>query len=151
MANLSGFDASKVEPSVAFEPLPAGDYPVMIIDSKDKPTKRGDGKYLELKLQVASGKYQNRQIFDRLNLDNPNDEAVKIARATLSAICRAVNVLTPNDSSELHNRKLLATVKVKPDQNGNPRNEISGYKPWTNMIEQAFEEPAAVAGNKSPF
>ena len=151
MADLSGFDASKVEPSGAFEPLPAGDYPVVIIESKMKKTKDGNGEYLELKLQVASGKYQNRQLFDRLNLINANDQAVQIAKGTLSAICRAVNVLTPNDSSELHNRKLLATVKVKPDQNGNPRNEISGYKPFTNMIEQAFEEPAAVAGNKSPF
>jgi hypothetical protein len=151
VANLQGFDASKVEPTGAFEPLPAGDYPVVIIESAMKPTKNGQGQYLELKIQVCSGKYQNRQLFDRLNLVNSNDQAVQIAKGTLSAICRAVNVLTPNDSSELHLKKMLATVKVKPDQNGNPRNEISGYKPFTNMIEDAFSEPVVTGEKKSPF
>src|SRR5262249_47826942 len=64
----------------------------------------------------------------RLNLINRNALAVQIARAELSAICRAVGVLTPADSAELHQLPLLIYVKgrKRPD-NGELTNEISGY------------------------
>lgn len=155
--NLAGFDASKVEPNEGFTPLPAGDYQAVIIDSRMKPTKAGNGQYLELKLQILNGKFQNRQLFDRLNLVNQNAQAVQIAKGTLSAICRAVNVLTPNDSSELHNKPLTISVKIRNDDKGNPQNEISGYKPRqtsapaTNMVEQAFAESGIGQDNRSPF
>jgi len=127
MADLSGFDANKVEPAGSYEPIPAGTYPAVITESEMKPTKNGSGKYLQLKLQIASGKYQNRTLFDRLNLVNSNDQAVQIAKGTLSAICRAVKVLTPKDSSELHLKKLNVRIGIRNDQNGNPQNEIKGY------------------------
>ena len=150
--NLAGFDASTVEPNEGFTPLPAGEYQVIIVESKMKPTKSGEGQYLELKLQVLNGKYQNRTLFDRLNLFNKNEEAVKIARGTLSSICRAVNVLKPNDSSQLHNKPLTCKVAVRNDQNGNPQNEVKGYKPReTNMVEQAFEESSSGGAKASPF
>ena len=163
MANLSGFDARTVEPNQAFEAIPAGDYPAVIVDSKMKPTKDGNGQYLELQLQILNGPFQNRKLFDRLNLVNASDKAVQIAKGTLSAICRAVNVLTPNDSAELHNKPLTVKVKVGKDNNGNPNNEVKGYEPRhtqaaakpveKSLVEQSFEpEPAgAVDQNKSPW
>jgi len=150
MADLSGFDANEVEPNKAFTALPAGDYPVIITDSKMKPTKNGNGKYLELSLQVLDGQHQNRKLFDRLNLVNPSDVAVQIAKGTLSAICRAVDVRTPQDSSELHNRPLVATVKIRKDQNGNNQNEIGGYKPRSAAPAEQPAQPAPAAGG-SPF
>lgn len=130
MANLKGFDASQVEPTGTYEALPAGKYAAVIIESEMKPTKAGDGQYLQLKLQVTEGRYKNRTLFDRLNLKNKNETAVTIAKGTLSAICRAVGVMTPNDSSELHLKRLMIVVKVKDDQSGNPQNEIKGYEPY---------------------
>jgi len=156
MADLSGFDASTVEPNEGFTAIPAGDYPVIITASEMKPTKNGEGKFLELKLQILSGPHQNRQLFDRLNLVNKNEMAVQISKGTLSAICRAVNVMTPKDSAELHNKPLTAIVKVKEDKNGNKQNEVKGYKPrhtegaQSSLVEQAFEEPATAAP-ASPF
>ena len=41
---------------------------------------------------------------------------MKIARAELSAICRAVGVLAPNDSTELHNLPLVIHVRCKKRQ-----------------------------------
>lgn len=137
MANLSGFDASKVEPTGAFEVLPAGEYSAVITESEMKPTKAGDGNYLQLKLQVTEGRYKNRTLFDRLNLKNKNEQAVTIAKGTLSAICRAVGVMAPKDSSELHMKRLTITVKVRDDQNGNPQNEIKGYKPYEAPVAAA--------------
>jgi hypothetical protein len=54
--------------------------------------------------------------------------AVQIARAELSAVCRAVGVLAPNDSVELHNLPLVLHVKCKRrEDTGEITNEIRGY------------------------
>lgn len=152
MASLEGFDASEVDPNEGFSAIPAGDYDVIITASEWKPTKAGTGRYLELQLQVVSGAHINRKLFDRLNLENRNETAVKIARGTLSAICRAVNVITPKDSSELHHKSLTATVKVTKDNNGNPTNEVKGYKPRKTVASQTVDtQQAPVASSGSPF
>ena len=82
--------------------------------------------------------------FDRLNIDNPNATCQLIGRGVLSAICRAVQVETPNDSAELHNKPLKAVVRVAKDDSGNPTNEIKGYKP-RHVGPQAPVTPAASA------
>jgi hypothetical protein len=151
--NLAGFNAAEVEPNSGFTPIPAGEYPAVVIESEMKATKDSTGKYLELKLQILNGQYQNRVLTDRLNLVNKNETAVQIAKGTLSSLCRAINVLTPNDSAELHNKPLTIVVKIGKDQSGNPQNDVKGYKPrhtGPNMIEQAFE-PTGDEPVKSPF
>jgi hypothetical protein len=143
--NLSGFDARTVEPMDSFEPIPAGKYLVAIIASEMKPTKAGTGSYLELQFQVLEGEYKGRLLWSRLNLDNPNELAVKIARSELAAICQAVGVLTPNDSQELHDLPLQVKVKVKNrEDTGEPTNEITGYakKPVPGQARQATGDAA---------
>lgn len=143
MADLSGFDASQVEPNTGFDVIPAGEYDAIITESEYKPTKDGSGKYLQLKLQlIATGPYQNRLLWDRLNLQNKSQQAVDIAKATLSSICRAVNVLTPRDSAELHNKPLRVKVAVTKDNSGNDRNEVKSYKPRTAGPAPTKQEPA---------
>jgi len=83
MADLRGFDAQTVEPNDSFDPVPNGDYLCIITTSEMKPTKAGDGAYLELELQVIEGPYQGRKLWDRLNLNNANETTVKIAKGTL--------------------------------------------------------------------
>ena len=105
-ADLKGFDARTVEPMDTFEPIPAGKYVAAIVASEMKPTRAGDGSYLELQFQLLEGPHKGRLLWSRLNLNNANELAVKIARAQLAAVCRATGVLTPNDSTELHNLPL---------------------------------------------
>ena len=83
MANLSGFDAREVEPTVGFEPIPAGKYVAVITASEMKETKNKDGHYLELVFQIIEGEYKGRKLWGRLNLDNANPTAVQIARGQL--------------------------------------------------------------------
>lgn len=129
MADLRGFDANTVEPNDSFDPLPNGDYLCVISSSEMKPTKAGDGSYLELELDVIEGPCQGRKVWDRLNLNNANETAVKIAKGTLSSICRAVNVLQPKDSYELHDLPLLVKVVCKKRADTNElTNEVKGYK-----------------------
>jgi hypothetical protein len=128
MANLNGFNANNVEPAIDFDPIPAGKYLAILSNSEMKPTKSGSGTYLELTFQVLEGPYKNRLLWSRLNLDNPNKQAMQIAQGELSAICRSVGVMQPKDSVELHNVPLQITVKVKKrEDSGDLVNEIKGY------------------------
>jgi hypothetical protein len=128
MASLNGFDANQVEPSTDFDPIPAGKYLAVVTESEIKPNKAGTGSFLQLTFQVVEGEFKNRCLWARLNLDNPNDTAVKIARAELSAICRAVGVMAPKDSVELHNLPLVIHVTCKKrSDTGEITNEVKGY------------------------
>jgi hypothetical protein len=127
MANLNGFDASQVEPT-SFDPLPAGKYLACITESEMKATKKGAGQFLNLTFEIIEGEHKGRKVWARLNLKNPSPQAEQIARGQLSAICRAVGVMTPRDSVELHNLPLVVTVKVKKrEDTGDLQNEVSGY------------------------
>jgi len=147
MADLHGFNANNVEPTTEFEAIPAGKYLAMITDSETKPTKSGFGSYLQLTFQVLEGEYKGRFLWARLNLDNPNATAVQIAKAELSAICRAASVLTPQDSVELHNLPLMITVKCRKRQDtGDITNEIAGYtKKESSVPPLATAAAASVA------
>lgn len=151
MADISelGFDANTVKPNEGFDVLPAGEYDVVIVGSKVEPTKKGDGKLINLELQVLSGEFQNRKIFDRLNLWNPNEKAVQIARGTLSAICRAVGVLTPRDTSELHNKPLRVKVAVRNDDQYGMQNDVKGYKPRNGAPQTQTDPVGAGAGTET--
>jgi hypothetical protein len=130
MANLGQtFDSTKVNPDAGFDPLPAGDYIVMIIDSDMKPTKNGAGQYLELSMQVIEGQYANRLIWDRLTLIHQNSKTVEIAQRQLSAICHAVGVMQVQDSVQLHNIPLKVRLKYINDPQYGAKNEVAGYKP----------------------
>lgn len=130
MGNLQGFNAAEVEPNGSFEAIPPGDYDAVIVSSEMKSTKAGTGTYLKIELQIASGQHQNRKLWDQINIQNPNEECQRIGRGTLSAICRAVNVLEPKDSSELHMRPLRISVGVrKREDTGDLQNTIKSYKP----------------------
>lgn len=127
MVNLNGFDANTVDPMADFTTIPAGKYVGVITNTEMKPTKAGTGHYLELTFQIIEGLFKNRHLWARLNLDSPSEMAVRIARGELSAICRAVGVMQPKDSIELHNLPLVLSVKQKIDTDGELRNEIKGY------------------------
>lgn len=129
MANLGNFDASRIEPSTTFEPLPAGKYLAMVTASEMKLNKAGTGSYLELVFTILEGEYKDRKLWARYNLDHPNEVVTKIAMADLSALCRAVGVLTPRDSVELHNLPLVVTVACKKrDDTGDIVNVIKRYE-----------------------
>jgi hypothetical protein len=129
MANLNGFNANNVDPTADFNPIPAGKYLAVITDSEMRPTKSGSGHYLEFTFQVIEeGPHKGRRLWSRLNLVNPSAQAVGIAQAELSAVCRAVGHMQPVDSSELHDVPLVVIVGHKTrNDTGEIVNEIRGY------------------------
>jgi hypothetical protein len=136
MAFLGGtFDANQVEPQGDYTPITPGEYKVHILSSEMVETTKRDGHMLKLELEIIEGESAGRKLFDRLNLDNPNAQAVEIAQRQLSAICHATGKLTVQDSEELHGIPMLAVVKVDPPRTGRDgkeygaSNSIKAYKP----------------------
>ncbi len=150
MAALN-FNANEHKPQVGFQPIPAGDYLAAIVESNTKPTKSGSGEMLVLKFQVCDGEHKGRHLFVNLNLKNSSQAAVKMAQAELSAICRAVKVMTPNDSVEFHNIPMFVTVGVRRDKDGNAQNEIKGYKARGEAALTSQQQTAAANSNAAPW
>lgn len=124
------FNASGVKPNTGFEPVPSGTYPVTITKSEEKPTKSGNGSYLELSMTIQGGEHNGKTVIDRLNLRNPNQQAVDIAFGTLSAICHVTGRMQVQDSQQLHGVpfQVIVIKKEREDQPGTFSNEVKGYK-----------------------
>lgn len=148
MADLRGFDANDIEPTSDFEPIPAGKYVAVVTDTEMKPTRAGTGEYLQLTFQIVEGPHKNRLLWARLNLKNPNPTAVQIAKAELSALCRAIGVMAPNDSAELHNLPVIIHVRCKRrDDTGELTNEIKGF---SRKEDPPAAATAATTDNRTP-
>ena len=152
MAALNqAFDASSVEPAAPFDVIPAGKYLAQIVNSEMRDTKNGAGQYLSMELDIVEGPFQGRKLFDRLNLVNPNQQAVDIAQRTLSALCRAAGKMQVTDSEQLHHIPVIVTVKVRPagpDKGGVEReaqNEVRGYESASGARPAPAARPSSSA------
>ena len=149
MATLN-FDATQVEPSAGRDPIPAGKYVAAITTSEMKPTKNGAGQYLELEYQILDGEHKGRKLWSRHTLQHPSAQTVQIARGELSSVCRAVGIMTPKNSAELHNLPMTVTVKVKKrEDNGELTNEISAWA-RKDAIVGAPQQAGATGGPAAP-
>lgn len=140
---LINFKASSVqieERSNSYGPLPAGDYEMMIVKSETKPTKALTGHYLELEMHVISGEHSGRRHWERLNLDNPNAQAVKIAQESLAKLCMAIGLDDVEDSEQLHDQPFVAEIGI--DKKDDQRNVIWGYKSIGGLAAKPKAAPA---------
>jgi hypothetical protein len=70
---------------------------------------------------------------------------VEIAQRTLSGICRAVGVMTPRTSQDLHDKPFMVKIKVTPPRDGyEAGNDISEYAPVGKKVAAVADEPGAV-------
>lgn len=140
----TAFDASGIEPTTAYDLLPAGKYRAQIVESEMRVTKNGMGQFLWLMLDILEGEYKGRKIFDQLNLVNPNPTTVEIAQRALSAICHATGKLQVGDSEELHLVPMTIQVKIRPPKNGYGESNAIAYLPPERGVAPARSpRPAA--------
>lgn len=110
----------------SFDPLPAGDYSMRVIESEIKDTKSGSGQQLILTLEVIEGPMANRRVWDRLNIRNQNADAQRIAQRALADLCLAVGISALRNTEELHDLPFVGRVAIKPDKTGQygPQNTV---------------------------
>lgn len=122
MAKLN-FDASAfdgVEAPQENTILPQGEYQMQIVQSELRTTKAGTGQYLWLEFDIVNGPCApGRKFWDRLNIENPNEQTKKIALSQLLAICKAAGfAFPPADSQELHFKPIKVVIKHKENKLG---------------------------------
>lgn len=124
-----------------FDPIPAGEYLAMVVDSEVKVTKKKDGEYISLKFKFIEGKYKGRFIWSNLNIVNPNPIAVEIAQSELATLCRACGKAVIQDTQELHGVPIKMKIKITPAKGDFPaKNAAIGYAPAT--VGAATSNPA---------
>jgi hypothetical protein len=143
MVDIGGvFDSNQHESLGAFEPIPAGDYPMAITASSIEDTKAKTGKYIKFEFTIMDGKFKGRKIWNNLNIVNPNPVAVEIAQKELATICRACNKLTITDTQELHEIPFMGKVKIRPASGDWPANNDMVNYQALNPVGDSILTPA---------
>jgi Protein of unknown function (DUF669) len=151
--NLTGFDATQVDPMVIYDAIPADFYVITLVeatmDENGSNSKDPSGQSLHLTYQVEDGEYKGRKLWDRLSLINANQKAVEIAQRTLSAICHAAGKLQPKDTDDLLGISIVGKVEIEEGSNGKLRNVIKGYKSVSDHQKTANASPTTQAQAKT--
>jgi cytochrome c biogenesis protein ResB len=143
MSILSGmnYNAENEETMQDYTPVPSGEYLAIATNSEDKETKDKQGSYLQIEWTIVDGLHSGRKLWSRLNLDNNNYTAVKLAKMELATICKATGVLTPNDSAEFHGIPVVLTVGVEKNKKTEEmQNRIKNYKPAKEPKKSSSKE-----------
>jgi hypothetical protein len=126
----------------------------MILSTDVATASTGNGSFLKVEHEVASGPYQGRKVFDQITLENVNPQATEIGQRQLSALCHACGWLDPlTDSDVLHGRTLRAKVGIDPERTDQKtgktygaRNKIVAYiLPGQNGAAKPAPAPAKAA------
>ena len=134
-----------------FEPIPAGDYQVMVENAEIVTTKSLTGKMLKLTLQVCGGQYDGRLVWDQLLLQHESEKAVNLGRQRLAKLIVAANV-PGNDTQELIGKMVMAHVVIgKGTEKYGPNNEVKGYAalgaaPAAPAKKATTEQPSDIPG-----
>jgi len=158
MTTAFQFDGNSVPPAQALEPIPADWYPVCIEASELKATQTAGGQRLNLTLRVLAGPHMGRKVFDGINVQNANPVSARIGQERLSAICHATGTIQISDTTQLHEKPLMAKVSILPQtvDKHDPskvyesRNEIKGYKKAEGVAPAGAPPPAPGAAVTAP-
>lgn len=97
-------------------PWPEGEYPGVIVETTKKPTRAGNGKYLEIKWQINKDT-ATRTVIQRITLDNPSEEAVKIGRQQAKQLQDALAKGPIQDERWLIGKKCRVYIGQAPSYN----------------------------------
>lgn len=138
------FDGQGVD-APSYDPLPAGDYQVMVSAAEVKENSKKTGKYLKLELEVLTEGFTGRKVFSNINLTNPNKTAEEIGLRDLEALRVATGLKAIGDSADLVDKVIVVRLAVKNSEQYGPQNEVKGYKPSNGM-----RSPAQASTTDSP-
>jgi len=128
MSLLDGFNANEVPKSNAIPEKTQATCAVTKMDDKESTQKPGNW-YADTQIQVLDGPYKGMVVFEKFNLKNDNETAVRMARAKLAKLCLAVGVPQPRSYSELMNKPFRATFGKPTDFNGEDQSNIKAFDP----------------------
>jgi hypothetical protein len=140
-------ELESVEMNTSYEPLPAGNYDVVVVGSEVKENNNRNGSYLQLTLEVVAPRFQGRKIWERLNYKNPNPQAEEIGKRTLKTIMALCGIPKIQSADQFlgHTLPVQVSVKARKDKPDEFENQLR-FSPPKGFNEQAVARPAAPQG-----
>lgn len=173
MADMSDISMEGVKKAQDFPVLPDGEYTMFLSKSEKKPNSKNTGHFLALEFCVVGGEHDNAKIWLNLNLWNPSEVAVNIAKSEWLVLCLVIKgVPSVKDSSDLHDKKFIGTVAIEerkdkdgkshdPKKFGNvlvckegkvrSMNDQSPTAQGATQRNTGVNKVAAVGGKKAPW
>lgn len=141
------FDSSQYAPSqgAGGSVFETGTYAFQIVNSEVKQTKSGSGTMLVFTHECIDPEFARKRFTQRLNVQNPNQQAVEIAFAELSALSIVCGVPQWSDTQQLHGKpfKLMLEKVARDDDPSKFSNNILAI---LDMNEQPAGAPGAGGG-----
>lgn len=140
MAKLASFGEKKVaksgkpyNPNLSngkkkpWELVPEGDYTARLLSFEVKPTKAGDGQYVNAKFEIDVTDKRKLLVFQKFHIENKNPKSVEIDMKRLNFLSKAVGIGDLTDTDQLEDAigvDFLASVKVQPSRNDFPDQNV---------------------------
>lgn len=128
------------------EPLPVGEYPLVITECTAKLTSTGKNM-LSLKAVVDGGPHNNRPVWDNLVISPDNETAMRIFFGKMGALglqdYLAQNPELGQLANAMLNRRFVGKLGTS-EYRGKTRNEITSYKPFVAATASTTEAPAVL-------
>jgi hypothetical protein len=139
-----------------FEPLPAGEYKVIIKDSDIMETANGAGTMVKLVYEVVGDpQYDGRTVFDYIIIRHDTSaKAVEIGNKKLNTIGALTGIKHIKDSAQLHGKTMSVLLTIQESDRGKT-NSVKKYLPFRGGDQEAPapQAPAAArtSGKKASF
>lgn len=135
-----------IEQAEMNQPLPAGDYNVMVRHAEAKPTRDGNGIMFSIAFMVTDGDHQGRQFYVNFNIVNQNEIAQKLGRARLALVCKAAGLTAFTSAQQvaqsLVTKPMRVTVKLQDKYNEIvTADPIGGQVPPVAQPQQPAPQP----------
>ena len=148
--NKLAFNANDVDTNAAdiYAPIPNGEYVAIIQKTELKRNKDDTGSYINFTLQIVEGPYAGRLIWSIANILHQDKTKEANGRVTLAIICKAVGVIEPKDTAELHDKPLVIVIKVEDDKfKGGLKSSVKSYKGIARMETKVIPRASAPVAN----
>jgi len=133
------FNPAEVPDRPSFEVFPPGDYTGEVTASDYKPTKAGNGKYIEFEITILDGQYAGRKYWERLNVRHENKQAMDIANSTLKEMVRAAGMgdAPLRRTEDIHGKPMKMIMRIVPKkEGGKPTGESQNAVRYKSLKDQ---------------
>lgn len=137
MATIN-FNASEVEPSQEFQPLPEGKYEAVISDSDVKSTRNGSGRYVQLEFEVVSGEHKGRRVWGRYNIENPAASADPCRRVPRSHEKAQTEAPPEGEHPPRRKTERNAAAAAAAAQDGAEGMQVTLALPWPPSVNHYY-------------
>lgn len=149
-----GFNTQEYDLPTFGEPFKPGWYAARIDKIDLKPTKKGDGQYLDIQFVIDEAQHPDlagRMVWDRLNVFHQNQKTMQIARGQMRKLQECVGKPTSQETDELLGLPVLVKVKLRAETaEFRAQNEIDDYKPIGATIPTGSAASAPATSASAP-